>query len=116
VIIRDIGDSQLAPDYGVLFQQIYPIGGEDLADWGVGRCVIEAGGQTAPHGHDEHEMFLVLEGAGEMDIDGERAALTAGQAVAIPAGSRHYLRNASDQARLVFINVYWPPSVSPLDI
>ena len=116
MIIRDIDDSHLSPAHGILFKQIYPNGGEDLADWGFGRSVISPAGHTEPHAHEENEIFLILEGAGEMDIDGERTALVGGQAVAIPANHRHSLSNTSPDAPLSFINIYWPPSFGAVDL
>jgi mannose-6-phosphate isomerase-like protein (cupin superfamily) len=116
MIVREISDSKLVPDYGTLFQQIYPDGGEDLADWGVGRAVVEPGTGTAPHSHDEHEMFIVTRGAGTITIDHEERELVAGQAVLIPAGSTHTFANHATEGRLEFFNVYWPPSHGEISI
>jgi mannose-6-phosphate isomerase-like protein (cupin superfamily) len=108
MLLRDLGDDRLEPAYGILFQQIYPHGGEDLADWGIGRSVIEPGGGTARHAHDEHELFIILSGSGVMTIEDDQQPVGAGQGVLIPQGSRHDLANASPSERLVFLNVYWP--------
>lgn len=116
MIVRDMNDSKLMPDYGTLFQQIYPDGGEDLAEWGVGRAVVEPGTCTAPHSHDEHELFLVTQGKGTISVDDEDQELTAGQAVLIPAGSTHTFANHQAADRLEFFNVYWPPSYGTIDI
>jgi mannose-6-phosphate isomerase-like protein (cupin superfamily) len=115
MLLRDIGEDQLRPAYGILFQQIYPHGGEDLADWGIGRSVIEPGGGTEPHSHDEHELFIILSGSGVMTIEDERQPVGAGQAVLIPRGSRHDLASTSSE-RLVFLNVYWPEPLGSVDL
>ncbi|WP_158885958.1 cupin domain-containing protein [Amycolatopsis anabasis] len=116
MLIRDVSDQQLVPAYGIQFQQIYPHAGEDAADWGVGRCVVEPSRQTEPHSHVEHEMFVIVEGAGVITIDDEEQEVGRGQAVLIPAGARHTFANRSTHDRLVFLNVYWPPSLGPVDL
>ena len=116
MLVRDIGDNQLAHAYGILFQQIYPAGGEDRADWGIGRSVIEIGGSTTAHAHDEHEIFIVTAGIGRIDVDGESREVRVGEAVLVPIGSRHQITNVSTDQRLEFLNVYWPESFGPIDL
>jgi mannose-6-phosphate isomerase-like protein (cupin superfamily) len=116
MIIRDVNDAQLVADYGVLCQQIYPNAGEDFADWGVGRVVVEPGTSTDPHSHDEHEIFIVTRGTGTIAVAGEECHLTAGQAVLIPAGSTHTFANQEAERRLEFFNVYWPPCYGAIDL
>jgi mannose-6-phosphate isomerase-like protein (cupin superfamily) len=61
-------------------------------------CVFEQfcdPGRGAPtHLHTVEEVLTVLDGTAELWIDGERAALAAGQSVVVPAGRRHGFRNA----------------------
>jgi mannose-6-phosphate isomerase-like protein (cupin superfamily) len=116
MIVREVCDAALVPDYGALFQQIYPHGGEELADWGVGRAVVEPRAHTAPHAHDEHELFIVIGGAGVMTVADEERVVTAGQAVLIPAGSTHSFANRDAAVRLQFFNVYWPASYGDVEL
>lgn len=115
MLVRDLGEDQLAPAYGILFQQIYPRGGEDLADWGIGRSVVEAGGSTEAHAHEEHEIFLFTAGVARVRVDDETREVRAGQAVLVPIGSHHEITNAGAD-RLEFLNVYWPASFGPVDL
>ena len=58
---------------------------------------------TQRHYHAEtEEIYYVVEGGGEMEIDGERAALGVGDAVLIPPGARHQIR-ADESGRLRFL-------------
>jgi mannose-6-phosphate isomerase-like protein (cupin superfamily) len=116
MLIREVGDEELAPAYGILFKQVYPYAGEDASDWGFGRSVVLPGGQTTAHAHDEHEVFIVTEGWGEVTVGDETSILEAGRAVVIPAGVRHQFANASADEQLSFVNVYWPPSMGPVDL
>jgi mannose-6-phosphate isomerase-like protein (cupin superfamily) len=51
------------------------------------------GGQVPWHNQDQAEVYLVLEGTGEMCLGEERAILTAGQAVEIPPRVFHQVTN-----------------------
>ncbi len=53
------------------------------------------------------EVYYIIEGSGEMEIDGERAPVRAGQAVYIPPGSSQRVRNTGD-GELVFVCIVDP--------
>jgi len=65
------------------------------------------GGQVPWHNQDQEEVYLLLEGAGEMCLGGERQVLQAGQAVLIPPGVHHQLTNVGETP-LVMIYCYGP--------
>ncbi|MFF4604463.1 cupin domain-containing protein [Streptomyces sp. NPDC001339] len=116
MLIRQTGEEQLTDAYGIRYQQIYPDGGEALAPWGVGRAVVEPGGSTEPHSHEDHEMFVFLSGRGVLTVDGEEAPVHPEVTALLPAGSTHAVKNSSDTERLVFLSVYWPVSHGPIDL
>jgi mannose-6-phosphate isomerase-like protein (cupin superfamily) len=39
--------------------------------------------------HDDDEVYIVLEGRGTLDVEGERYDLTQGDSVFVPAGANH---------------------------
>ena len=55
------------------------------------------GGQVPWHNQEQEEIYLILEGKGEMCLGEERQVLTAGQAVYIPPGVYHQLTNIGDE-------------------
>jgi mannose-6-phosphate isomerase-like protein (cupin superfamily) len=61
-------------------------------------CIFEqwvAPGAGAPtHSHPVEEVLTVREGEAEMWIDEDRAVLSAGQSLIVPAGRRHGFRNS----------------------
>ena len=65
------------------------------------------GGQVPWHNHAQEEVYFIVEGAGEMCIGPERAALTAGQAVYVPPEQYHQLTNLG-RTPLVMIYCYGP--------
>jgi mannose-6-phosphate isomerase-like protein (cupin superfamily) len=62
------------------------------------------------HAHrDTEEVILILEGAGEAWVDGERAFFKKGDAVLFPANSRHQVRNTGD-GPLITASIFSPPT------
>ena len=51
---------------------------------------VPAGSSTQRHFHKlAEEFYFILEGAGEMEIDGETRTVRSGDAILIPAGAWH---------------------------
>ena len=65
------------------------------------------GGQVPWHNHDQEEVYLILEGEGEMCVDVERRTVAGGQAVYIAPGLFHQLTNTGAEP-LRFVYVYCP--------
>jgi quercetin dioxygenase-like cupin family protein len=83
-----------------------PIRADNFA---MGMVTLEPrGGQVPWHDHEQEEVYLVLEGRGEICIDGERGELSGGEAVFIPSGAFHQLTNVGD-APLRMVYCYGPP-------
>ena len=51
------------------------------------------GGQVPWHDHPQEEVYVILEGVGEMCVGDERREVGAGEAVYIPPGEYHQLTN-----------------------
>ncbi len=65
-----------------------PVANQSLAE-----AIVPAGSSTERHYHKESEEFYyLLEGRGEMEIDGESITVGPGDAILIPAGARHRIR------------------------
>jgi mannose-6-phosphate isomerase-like protein (cupin superfamily) len=61
------------------------------------------GGQVPWHNQGQEEVYLVLEGTGEMCLGDERTVLTSGQAVAIPPLVFHQITNVGQEPlRLIY--------------
>lgn len=71
----------------------------------VGYVTIEPnGGQVPWHNQDMEEIYIVIEGSGEMCLGEERQTVQAGQAIFIPPGTYHQLTNLGTE-RLVMMYV-----------
>ena len=63
---------------------------------------LEPGQSTRRHYHaSSEEIYLLLEGGGSLEVDGEVAEVGAGDAVLIPPGAWHQLTAGSSGARLL---------------
>lgn len=70
---------------------------------------LEPGQATERHYHAaSEELYVLLDGAGELEVDGERAAVGPGDAILIPPGAWHQIR-ASDGEALRFLCCCAPP-------
>jgi mannose-6-phosphate isomerase-like protein (cupin superfamily) len=77
-------------------------------NFSLGYVVLQPrGGQVPWHNQEQEEIYLVLEGTGEMCVDEERRTVHGGQTVYIPPGKYHQLTNTGDEP-LVMIYCYGP--------
>jgi mannose-6-phosphate isomerase-like protein (cupin superfamily) len=64
---------------------------------------LAVGAATVPHHHAvTEEIYYILAGSAEMTIGGETRPVGPGDAIAIPPGARHTIRNTGS-AELVFL-------------
>ena len=67
---------------------------------------------NAGHTHDlGHEIFLILQGRAEFDIDGERAVLGPGELCIALTDQYHTVRNVGDEEVVMFLSV--TPHIQP---
>jgi mannose-6-phosphate isomerase-like protein (cupin superfamily) len=100
-------DAESKYEYGCDLRRLYPWA--DVADplWGSAIASVRPGESTTPHGHDEHETFLILSGRGVISVDDETAEVSRGDVIYLPPNSHHTIRNASDEERLDFLTIFW---------
>lgn len=65
------------------------------------------GGQVPWHNQEQEEIYLILEGEGEMCLGSDRFSLTSGQTIYIPPGVFHQLTNIGNKP-LKMIYCYGP--------
>lgn len=63
----------------------------------LAEATLAPGQQTQRHYHaDSEELYYLLSGEGEMEIDGERSAVGPGDAILIPPGAWHQITATGD--------------------
>ncbi|MHB1007463.1 MAG: cupin domain-containing protein [Chloroflexota bacterium] len=80
----------------------------------VGLIYVPPGATVSPcHSHNSEEVLFVVEGEGEVMIDGEVARFKAHDAILYPTNSPHMLRNTGDtEIKALFI---FSPHMHPND-
>ena len=75
----------------------------------LAEAALQPGQATQRHYHLEaEEIYFLLEGSGELEVDGDRAHVSAGDAILIPPGAWHEIR-ADAGASLRFLCCCSPP-------
>lgn len=72
------------------------------ANQSLAEAELGPGRQTQRHYHARsEEIYVLLEGGGEMEVEGDRAAVGAGDTILIPAGARHQIMAGEEGARFL---------------
>ncbi len=80
-----------------------PVGNQSLAE-----ATLEPGQATQRHYHAEtEEIYYLVEGSGEMELDGDRRTVWPGDAILIPPAAWHQIR--AGEERLRFLCCCAPP-------
>ena len=80
--------------------------GAELEDCSV--HIVEISSDSRTHYHQAHrEVYVVLRGHGQIELNDERWKLREGAMVVIPAGTRH--RAVPGEGGLTIVNLVQPP-------
>jgi mannose-6-phosphate isomerase-like protein (cupin superfamily) len=75
----------------------------------LAEATLASGQPTKRHYHAQtEEIYVVLEGSGEMEVEGDRSHVGVGDAILIPPGAWHQIR-ADDTGELRFLCCCAPP-------
>lgn len=71
-------------------------------------CILSPGKQSAFHRHHESEIFIIVSGEGQLEIDGKsNGKVGPGDVIYLHPFDGHVLRNLSESEQLVFTALYW---------
>lgn len=72
------------------------------ANQSLAEAELQPGQPTQRHYHARaEEIYVLLEGDGEMEVDGERRSVGPGDAILIPPGAWHQIRAGESGARFL---------------
>jgi quercetin dioxygenase-like cupin family protein len=93
--------------------------GQRLVPWDVLNAPFEgawvrvpAGGATGAHSHHEYEIFIAVNGAAELESNGERRSFRVGDIAHFPPHTEHRVVNASASADFEMYSIWWDPAMS----
>jgi mannose-6-phosphate isomerase-like protein (cupin superfamily) len=87
---------------------LFALPADDQPPFGMSRFRVEPGGDVAEDCHSERELWCVLDGAGDLTVEGRTVGLRPGDNVFLVPGSTHSLHNPGATAMEV-ISIWWPP-------
>jgi mannose-6-phosphate isomerase-like protein (cupin superfamily) len=67
----------------------------------IGVYVLVAPEPDRQQPHDDDEVYIVLEGHGVLDVEGEKVDLREGHALFVPAGAEHFFSGYEELSLLV---------------
>ena len=97
--IRSLADAEsFVTADGSTIRELFGLPTGGVEHQSLAEATLAPGQATQRHYHRaSEEIYFVLDGEGEMELDGERRQVSPGDAVAIPAGSWHELRAEGDR-------------------
>jgi mannose-6-phosphate isomerase-like protein (cupin superfamily) len=94
VIVRSLAEAEpFTTADGSTIRELLGLPTAPVRNQSLAEAALRPGQATARHYHREaEEIYYVVEGAGELEVDGERRRVTAGDAALIPPGAWHQIR------------------------
>jgi mannose-6-phosphate isomerase-like protein (cupin superfamily) len=87
-----------ASDDGSVIRELFGPATIPARNQSVAEATIPIGEATRRHHHrDAEEIYVVVAGAGRMELDGDERDLVAGDAVLIPPGAWHQIRSTGEE-------------------
>ena len=82
---------------GSTIRELHHTAAQSLAE-----ASLEPDGATERHFHRQsEEIYFMLEGTGEMELDGDRRTVQPGDAILIPPGAWHQIRSGGTPLRFL---------------
>ena len=68
---------------------------------------VAPGARQLPHRHEPEQVYVIIQGQGIMQVDGDQQVVSSGDMVYIPPNSLHGINNQSDE-KLTYISASTP--------
>ena len=108
--MRHLSDGGLSTGFGLDYKLLLPWP-ELNAPFEGAWCVVKPGDESMAHEHHEYEIFIGLQGSGELIADGERVPFNAGDIARLPPQTHHQVRNVGD-ADFTYYAIWWDVQMS----
>lgn len=106
MIIETIDPAHLKPEFNISCQRLLKSPRWDRTPFGLTWCTIDPHGETTLFAHHDEEVFIILDGQGEMIIGNEKELVYKGSVIQIPAFEWHQLINTSQDNPIVFLSIH----------
>ena len=95
MIIKDIATvaSFIAGDKTIIKEVLHPSNDAVDIPYSIAHATVEVGEQSLPHQLKSSEVYYILDGTGEVNIDNEKSIISKGQLVLIPSMATQWIKN-----------------------
>ena len=97
----------IAGDKSVLKELLHPDKANLSLNYSLANAIVKPENITALHSLKTSEVYYIISGEGEMEIDGEKRKVKSGQAIYIPPGAKQRIKNIGSN-NLEFICIVEP--------
>lgn len=99
----------LAGDHTILKEVLHPNNDAVAINYSLAQARLEEGKSSLPHRLKGSETYYILEGEGEISIDGQVQSIKKGSIVFVPPQSEQFVRNIAkvDLVFLCIVEPYW---------
>lgn len=91
------GVETLSRGDGVVSAILHSDGGAPATDLTITWVEVDPGAAQEIHSHDPEQVYVLVEGDGEMTVGDETASISAGDLVHIPSNAAHGIENTGDE-------------------
>jgi mannose-6-phosphate isomerase-like protein (cupin superfamily) len=118
MVIKDVHSCKeiTAGDNSTLRELLNPVKEGLATGYSLAHARVRPGEATLAHRLTSSEVYYILEGSGEMYVDGQREKISAGQAIYIPPSSAQRIQNTGrgDLVFLCIVDPAWRPGCEEL--
>lgn len=109
IIDLESKDEFIAGDKTILRQILHPDKAEIATRYSMAHATLKPGDSSTPHALKTSEVYYILEGEGEMQIDDEKAPVRTGHTVYIPPHAKQSIWNTgnTDLKFLCIVDPAW---------
>lgn len=113
MFIRSLQECEefVAGDGTILRELLHPAKADLNIRYSLAHAIVRPGEESMPHRLKTSEVYYILEGSGDMFIDGESSPVSAGHTAYIPPDAVQYIRNTGhvDLKFLCIVDPAWRP-------
>jgi mannose-6-phosphate isomerase-like protein (cupin superfamily) len=109
MLIRKLNDCEefIAGDRTILRELFHPDKQPVNLGYSLAHAIVSVGDTSQPHSLTTSEVYYILSGVGEMDINNETQMVEVGDAIYIPPDAKQFITNTGSEP-LIFICIVDP--------
>lgn len=104
--VKTLNRQELKYEYDLYAQRNFPWAGVVNPPFGSAWCVLPPGQRSAPHDHDEKEVFIIVKGKGLAQGGEKKCEVAVGDVIYFTPFTQHFITNIGDED-LEFVSIWF---------